>query len=207
MTKWLSWRGSFVIPVIFLVAIVSFVGDRLYRRLDPESADYTMRTGGREVTPVIGVHDLTLRSLRSECSEPVSERRHPDFRDAVIMSPRPDQLIQERWDFPVSYSIAEAGDGAESRTHYWLSVATLTSGGRLDLHWPKVLLKSGRGVARVFDGGQNPLPEPQPMCLLIFRVTDSRSDAFAEWLAAGPPYRGLPPDSAEIVEAVPIYFG
>lgn len=125
--------------------------------------------------------------------------------DARITDPQPNSLITKRLDFPVSWSIANF-DRDRNGWHYWISIANVTNNGEPDLQWPKFYVKEGKSKGRIYDGGQNPFPDPQPMLILLLRVDDATNQRFSAWLRQGEPYPGLPVKPREIVARVPIRF-
>ncbi len=125
--------------------------------------------------------------------------------DARITDPPPGTLIRNRLNFPVSWSIANF-DQARNGWHYWISIADIKDNGEPNFHWPKFYVKEGQSTGRIYDGGQNPFPHPQPMLILLLRVDDSTNQRFSEWLKKGAPYKGLPVNTREIVARVPIRF-
>lgn len=132
----------------------------------------------------------------------VQGAEHPS---AVITEPRATALIKNRENFPVAGSIQGYDLVKKRRLHYWVSIATVTAG-KPDLHWPKFYVKEAHFKGRIFDGGQNPLPEPQPMMVLLLLVDDATNQRFNRWLKGGAPYKGFPVRQDEIVASVPIFF-
>ncbi len=61
----------------------------------------------------------------------------------------------------------------------------------LDQFWPKFFVKSNPYKAQVFDGGTNPLSEPQPMVLLLLKVDDSLQEYISGWFK-DKDYPGIP---------------
>lgn len=126
--------------------------------------------------------------------------------DARITDPSPNTLIRNRLNFPVSWAIANLARDRNDGWHYWISIASVTDNGGPDLQWPKFHVKEGQAAGRIFDGGQNPFPEPQPMLILLLRVDDATNQRFSAWLRQGAPFPGLPVNSRDIVARVPIKF-
>lgn len=126
--------------------------------------------------------------------------------DARITDPQPNSLIKNRLHFPVSWAIANFDRDKNDGWHYWISIANVTDNGEPDLQWPKFYVKKGQAVGRIFDGGQNPFPDPQPMLILLLRVDDSTNQRFSAWLRQGAPFPGLPVNPREIAARVPIRF-
>lgn len=127
---------------------------------------------------------------------------------SVITEPVPEQLIDNRVDFGVAWSIDDFYKARASGAHYWISIASIRGQDVPDLHWPKFYIKAAQANGRVSDGGQNPLPTPQRMVLLLLRVDDATNQHFTAWLqqGAGGGYPGLRVKTSDIVARVPITF-
>lgn len=145
---------------------------------------------------VIGVIFLGIEPLEVQAAE------HPT---AVITEPRPRAIVKNRRNFPAAGLIQDYDLAMKRRLHYWVSIATV-SDGKPDLHWPKFYVKEPQFKGTIFDGGQNPLPAPQPMLVLLLLVDDATNQRFTRWLRAGAPYEGFPVRQDEIVASVPIFF-
>ncbi len=129
---------------------------------------------------------------------------HISEADPVILIPKHGTLIEDRRNFPVEVSIPGYVKNSAANFHFWVSLAM----GKDDLrvHWPKFYVKAARFTAPVHDGGHNPLPEKQPMTILLLRVDDSTNQRFVAWLKKGAPYDGLEVTRSEIVARALIYF-
>lgn len=125
--------------------------------------------------------------------------------DAVITGPKPGTLIENRRSFPVAVSISDYRKDRASSCHYWVSIASVKGNNQPDLHWPKFYVKSGHFQGNIYDGGQNPLPTPQPMIILLLRVDDSTNQRFIRWFKKGN-FDGLKVNPSEIAASVPIRF-
>ncbi len=126
--------------------------------------------------------------------------------DAVITGPKPGTLIENRRNFPVAGSISDYEEKRAANFHYWVSIASVNENNRPDLHWPKFYVKSGHFQGIIHDGGQNPLPTPQPMVILLLRVDDVTNQAFVRWFQQGAPFEGIKVNRSKIVFSVPILF-
>lgn len=126
--------------------------------------------------------------------------------DAVITEPKPGTLIENRLSFPVAVSIPGYRKDRVSSFHYWVSIASVKGNNQPNLHWPKFYVKSGHFQGRIHDGGQNPLPTPQPMLVLLLRVDDATNQFFVRWLQKGAPFEGIKVNRSEIVFSVHILF-
>lgn len=128
---------------------------------------------------------------------------------ALITEPPSGTLIKNRLDFPVAWSIDTFDKDRAVNLHYWVSIASVKGNNEIDLHWPKFYVKAGQAQGRVSDGGQNPLPDPQPMVILLLRVDDATNQRFTAWLKRGSTeggFPGLPVKMSEIAARVPIKF-
>lgn len=128
---------------------------------------------------------------------------------AAITEPPSGALITNRLDFPVGWSIDTFDNDRAANLHYWISVASIKDNNEPDLHWPKFYVKTGQAQGRISDGGQNPLPDPQSMLILLLRVDDATNQRFSAWLKRGSTeggFPGLPIKTSEIVARVPIRF-
>jgi len=125
--------------------------------------------------------------------------------DAVITEPPAGTLIQNRLDFPVAGSISDYNESRAANFHYWVSIASVKGNNKPDFHWPKFYVKSGHFQGSIHDGGQNPLPTPQPMIILLLRVDDATNQRFIRWFNRGV-FEGFPVQNSEIVVSVPIRF-
>ncbi len=131
------------------------------------------------------------------------------YADSVITNPPPNSMIENRLDFPVSGSIDGYSTNRASNLHYWVTIANVGTDNNPHLHWPKFYIKSANFRGRVSDGGQNPLPEPQVMMIVLLRVDDTTNQRFIRWLKNGSntgSYPGIPIRTSEMEITVPIRF-
>ena len=124
-----------------------------------------------------------------------------------IVSPQKNEAISLRAQFPVKVSIATYDQDVKSGWHYWVSLANVDDKGNKVSHWPKFYVKSGDFTGTVYEGGFNPLPERQPMVVLLLKVDDPNNQLFIKWMRAGTAtgsFPGLTINPAQIVAEQPI---
>jgi hypothetical protein len=133
---------------------------------------------------------------------------HPAWAQSLITEPHAGTLIVRRTSFPVAGVISSYDRDVAANFHYWISIASVTDEGKVDLHWPKFYVKDGQFHGWLSDGGQNPFPQPQPMLIVLLKVDDAANQRFVRWLQRGRSegYPGLTLKHGEIVARVPIQF-
>jgi hypothetical protein len=128
---------------------------------------------------------------------------------AEIMSPEKGEIIENRSSFPVvveipnfdsngNYwmAIASVKNYASTKDRV-LSILNSTTGQdeearkelvriianwQINQFWPKFVVKRRSDWGDVYDGGRNPRREPQPMILLLIKVSDTLDQRFDNWL-------------------------
>lgn len=151
---------------------------------------------------------LTLLALSFIAAGVAEARRGRGNAKAAITEPQPGAMVENRRSFPVAWSLIDYDPRMQRGHRYWMSLATVFEG-LPDKHWPKFFIKSANGSGRLFDGGHNPLPPPQPMQVLLLEVDREQSELFSHWHREGQRtgnYEGLPVDPDQIVARVEIFF-
>ncbi len=141
---------------------------------------------------------------------------------AEIMSPEKGEIIENRSAFPVVVEIpnfdsngnywmaiatvknyagtkdrvlsilnSKTGQDEEAKEE----LVTIIANWKINQFWPKFVVKNGSDWGDVYDGGRNPRREPQPMILLLVKVSDALNQRFSNWLTdceEGKACKGIP---------------
>lgn len=126
---------------------------------------------------------------------------------ARFIEPDRAKIIENRKDFLVKTQI----DNYDTNANYWVAIATvkghhrswkrvlqlLTQGEdesqlvnlirtwEIDQVWPKYFIKKKVYEGKVYDGGNNPRRDPQPMILLILKVDSKLDNDINQWFDEG----------------------
>ncbi|UCH92320.1 MAG: hypothetical protein JSV88_18765 [Candidatus Aminicenantes bacterium] len=130
---------------------------------------------------------------------------------AIFLKPEKGKTIENRKDFLVNTQIFDY----DANANYWVAIATvkghssswqgvlelrrelnneakksqmlkLISKWEIDLVWPKYFIKKKVFAGQVYDGGNNPRRDPQPMILLILKVDSKLDNDINQWFDEGP---------------------
>ncbi len=125
---------------------------------------------------------------------------------ALITDPVANALLSTRAEIPVTVSIDNYQQEIAARWHFWVSLANVDGKGHKINHWPKFYVKAPVYTGKAYEGGFNPLPQPQPMVILLLKVDDATNQRFEQWMKDGPSkgYPGFRVDPRQIIAEQPI---
>lgn len=210
-------KTSLIIGLLFglVIALLGyiFLGNRAQNPVVRE------RVIERVVTqPPAGQQPGTHQQAEQPVQETANRLQTSSSVQAAFTSPSPGEFIPTRREFDVSVQVRNFDD----TSHYWVGLAnirdheptwnrvmelyqesrrsrtipdelvTLINNWQIDQVWPKFMIKSGSYTGRVFEGGFNPVEDPQGMVLLILKVDDTQHTRIKQWFREGAAGKGYP---------------